>query len=182
MTGWRRSAVARLMAWVAVVAANLAAARALPEDENRALLAGVAPMGLALQAGLFLAIRRRGRLRAFWLGFVACALGSLATFAFATIRVPQVKYRSQPGGRLLIFSGPPWNGYHHLAFDSLNDWLMGLGVRQGTDRLFVAEVVIYSLPQLLIGLAGGVAGLLLRWAWLRSIRPGSSLPGAAPPG
>jgi hypothetical protein len=81
---WRfRLTVGSMMVFVVVASLNLAAARAL-FAQSLLLFAAEAPVGLAMQFGLYRLIRSRGRSRRFWDGFVVvgfiamlCSYGGL---------------------------------------------------------------------------------------------------------
>ena len=82
----RRVTIASWMYLVAIVALDLAVAHAVYLFEAWRF-AGIAPIAIALELGLFFLIRSRGRLRpyAFWAGFEIGGLLGIASFLFANV-------------------------------------------------------------------------------------------------
>jgi hypothetical protein len=132
---------------VAIVSVDLAAARVL-YAYHRSLLPGVVLSGLSIQWGIFQLILGRPRLRLFWAGFVgAGALGC------ASLLLPESRYWTT------------WYGYFLFAGDFL-ELVPGLAQAVKSDRrasLLIFTVVV-SLPQLLMGLAGGLLVQLSTWS------------------
>ena len=83
-----RNSIVSLMYVVGIVALNLTLGRFIFEGEPWRL-AGLAPIAVMIQLGLFCLIRARGRVRryAFWAGFEAGGL--LGFWSFLYTRVPE---------------------------------------------------------------------------------------------
>lgn len=141
-----RMSLAGLMIVVAVIALNVAAVRAALSSENRSILLlpyQCAPMALATQAGLYFAALARHRRRLFWLGFTASGIAaalSLVTWFPGTANL--------------------WRSYFL--------WVEGLYVRSPEVSRFVAghrglhsvvSLLIYSVPQFVVAVAGGFLGV-----------------------
>ena len=153
----RRNTIAALMLVVIIVALNLAAARAIYMFEPWRL-AGVGPISLAIQAGLFYLIRSRGRPRqyAFWAGFEAGSI--LGLWSFLYVLVPD------------SIVGSIWDAYA-AVIDEFLRVNFGLPVlnRNPLDPVFLAAVAVFAfLPQVLMGLGAG--GLALSFTWSRRSR------------
>jgi hypothetical protein len=150
----RRNTIRSLMLVVVIVSFNLAVARALEPWR----LAGVGPISLAIEVGLFCLIRARGRPRkyAFWAGFEAGSVFGLWSFLY--VRVPD------------SIVGSVWDAYAA----TVNEFLRvnyGLPVldRSPFDPVLLAAIVVFAfLPQLLMGLGAG--GLALSFTWSRRSR------------
>lgn len=176
-----RFSVAKLMAVVSLVAVNLAAARALI-SYDLFLLTGIALPLLTLQVGLHRVICRRGRVRPFWAGFIACGLGAIMSFYWALAFPNGVGRYVDPGTGRVVELIPPgslawtlWSYYDEFVKSCIERLPDALQIDlDGVD--VVSEVMsslIWSLPQLLLALAGGLlVALAVR-------RPGktSALPG-----
>ncbi len=77
-----RITVFKVVAWLVLLAVNLAVARGLfVYDET--LLYGLALMGLSLQVAVYRLFRFRGLTRAFWKGYVAFGLAASASLVWA---------------------------------------------------------------------------------------------------
>jgi hypothetical protein len=147
-----RLTLARLMAVVGVIAVDLAAARALYlRDVELAL--GLALMGLASQFAFLRAIRRRGRARAFWLGFATTGYAAMALFTWGSCFQDSVvfgwwlSYTLYADGVLaLIPSAPRFYGGG------------GNGV-----AIEIAAAFVWFIPQLLTAMVGGLSAALVTW-------------------
>jgi hypothetical protein len=140
--------IAWLMAVVAMIAIYTSSVRAL-HAYNADLAQGLALTGLALQIGVFRSIRSRGRVRSFWVGFVASASATMLTFAWG-IACPDSAL-----SQMLIFYTKYANRYVNYVthvWDFYNR-------TQVYPVLVVALAVIWSVPQLFLAL---VVGLLAR--------------------
>ena len=142
-----------LMIGVAVVALNLAVLRALYSTRRLNLLVGGLVFWTALQVCGAIALRRRGRARAYWLGLVVGgAIGSLLLIAA----------RSLPGS----FLWAAWRSYlvaaDRLLFnDRTVDIIIGI---IGTRWLELADVLAFTaiefFPLVLAAWAGGLSARL----------------------
>jgi hypothetical protein len=141
-----RITLARLMAFVAVVAVQLAAlAVALRYDESELTL-GLAPTGFACEIGLLWAVLSGGWLRAFWTGFVVFGCAMMATFVWAECFTESA-------------ANEAWASYAEFAWGVISgtappqQWLFA-----GGD---VGTAEVLSLPQLAAACAGGVFASLV---------------------
>ncbi len=149
----RRTTIASLMKLVAIVALNLCIGQMIFWYEPWRL-AGIGPIAVAIQVGLFFLLRSRGRPRpyAFWVGFEMGGLLGLSSFLY--LRVPD------------SVVGAIWDDYAEFIDDLLSVHL-GLSVlnRGPFDpTLLIAVAVFASLPQMLMAIAGGSTGLFLGWS------------------
>jgi hypothetical protein len=156
-----RVKIITLMTVVGVVALNLAVGRALYAYDIE-ILGGSVLIGLSLQMGLIRLIRRRGRARAFWAGFVAT--GSLAFLTFLLAMLAQ-----GPGAYETVWYRV-WSEY----IDVTQEWLTylpgGAAIQAMTQHqntakaaLIVMSMLIFSVPQLLIALSGGLLAIAVFW-------------------
>jgi len=134
-----RITLARLMVVVGVIALETAGFRALYQRTEELAL-GLALTGLASQIGLFCAVRGSGRSRAFWSGFAVIGAVMMATFAWGI---------SVPGSGMYHI----WSSYTGYADDALSS-LFPYEPRWLPQD--VAPSVIWSLPQLLAAMIGGL--------------------------
>jgi hypothetical protein len=151
-----RVKIITLMTVVGVVALNLAVARALYAYDTEALYGSVL-IGLSLQIGLVRLIRRRGRVRAFWTGFVTA--GSLAFLTFLLAE--------RPGAYETLWYRA-WSEYTDVAEDCLlylpgSAAIRGMSQQQSTAEaaLIVLASLIFFPPQLLIALSGGLLAIVV---------------------
>jgi hypothetical protein len=149
----RRKSIASFMKLVAIVALNLGIGRMIFLFEPWRL-AGIAPMAVVIQFGLFFLVRSSGRPRryAFWLGFETGGLLGIWSFLYA--RVPDSAV------------GACWEEYAAFINDLLRVHL-GLSVfdRGPADPALLIVVAVFgSLPQMLMAIAGGLLGLSLGWS------------------
>jgi hypothetical protein len=147
-----------LMIVVGVAAVDLALGRAI-HAYHRGLLPGIALSGMILQLGLFRLIRGKGMVRAFWAGYVVG--GALAITSLLI-----------PGSRF-------WTGWY-TYFLIVGDCLRILPevsrlVRTDPPVFVVTFALIVLLPQLLLGLAGGLLALFVAWV-AKDADPPPSLP------
>jgi hypothetical protein len=153
----RRNRLSGLLLLVAVLAVNLAVARPAfqgkgPEaDEARELVSLFGPMTLALQLGLWRALRGRRKARPFWAAFVAGGLLAVGWLAVAILtRAPALL--------------APINAYEALPKALLYDVLLGGSAASkhyllARPALRLAYVSGYLFaPQLALALAAGLAG------------------------
>lgn len=139
-----RVSLASLMVVVVVIAIELTAVRALSTYLVRLAFVPVLS-GLVLQVGLIKLARRRGRERMFWAGFIGAV--SLALISC-------VWEESAPNSRTPW--GSPWLGY----MSAVDRFLPALSIRtdpRGWPVMLVAtNAPVLFLPQLLVGVAGGI--------------------------
>jgi hypothetical protein len=140
-----RLSIAKVMAVVATIAINMATLRTLHAyDED--LDQGVALTGFALQFGVFQSIRRRGRGRTFWIGFVA--LGSAAMMSFAwcvtfhgsTMFLLWSEY-TRYSNKYLNLLTHVWDFYNRTRIDVV---------------CVITQAIAWSVPQLIIASIGGL--------------------------
>src|SRR4051794_13565975 len=159
-----RMSIATLMVLVAVVAADLVIARALLAL-NRYLLIGAAPAVLALQLGIIRVIRRRGRSRMFWAGFLACGSVATTSFVWGMVSAPvsRAAVAPRPGVFVVRHEAPGsamwplWHRYFELAVracDPLPYSREFLGV--GGEMPAATLAAMCSLPQFILAVAGGM--------------------------
>ncbi len=148
-----RTSIAWWMKAVVLVALNLAAGRMLLVSEPWRL-AGMGPIALAIQAGLFFLIRARGHPRryAFWTGFEAGAL--LGFWSFLYVRVPD------------SWVGSLWDAYAEYIDELLRvQFALPVLSRGPFDPVLLAVITIFAfLPQLLLGFVAGLLALALAWS------------------
>ena len=149
----RRMSIASLMKLVAIVALNLCIGQMIFWYEPWRL-AGIGPIAMAIQLGLFFLVRSRGRPRhySFWVGFEMGGFLGLVSFLYA--RVPD------------SVVGAVWDDYAEFIDDLLSVHL-GLSVlKRGPfdPTLLIAVAIFASLPQMLMAIAGGLTGLFLGWS------------------
>jgi hypothetical protein len=162
--------IKHLMAGVGIVALNLAAARGICgsmfktiPDFPPYLLAGITPTAVALQFALFRLFRTRGRARAFWIGFVLAGSMAITSFVWAQL-FPRMRLLL-PTGAIVNDEGSSmaaiWTAYEEFV----EDGLIHLGRVPHIDpddpvaKIFVFGL-LWTLPQWLIGIAGGLVALL----------------------
>ncbi len=133
----RRHSLAWAMAVIAVVAANLAALRAvLPRIPNP----GLVIMVLVLDVGIFRMASQRGAARMFWLGFEVAGWAYVITIE--------------------VLGETAWRMARSLFEGYVLRRLIGLPFEMNRFMLFAGSL------QLLISLAIAlVVGILTRWAW-----------------
>jgi hypothetical protein len=153
-----RVKIITLMTVVGVVALNLAVGRALYAYDIE-ILGGSVLIGLSLQMGLIGLIRRRGRARAFWAGFVVA--GSLAFLTFLLAE--------RPGAYETVWYRV-WSEYIDIAQECLMYWPGGAAIRAMTQHqnsakaaIFVVSMLMFAVPQLLIALSGGLLAVAVFW-------------------
>jgi hypothetical protein len=177
-----RVSIAGVMLVVAIAALDIAVARAVlmanPQAvawaafmPNPIVVTGGALPCIALQWAAFSVIRGRGRARAFWLGFLA--FGSVITAAFLwAMLFPRIyavararTFVKAPGSVLF----PLWMSYDRLVWDRIGRLLFDFNTSPATFVATAARVVfqalVWSTPQLLVALIGG----LIAW-WLFGVR------------
>jgi len=163
------------MTIVGIVALNLAAARALTDD-NHEVLGGVAPMAVMLQVGIFSVIRNQGRVRGYWVGFLVFGTMGMTSFLWAALFCPSDSVSIDPRTAKAIVTtspGPPtwvlWTRYGRFAFKMLeslpnSDFIVGDGGdSHGHDGIPLAtKAVVLSLPQMVLAVAGGLCFSLIK--------------------
>jgi hypothetical protein len=161
-----RLSITTLMVVVAIIALDIAALRAL-FAHNPMLPIGLCLIGIALHVGLFQLARSRDKARAFWTGFIACGLVSAMSFAWGML-FPRFVDLARTGAPLRTPSsamGQLWMLYaEHVAIglDSLPFLSRFLRrMRPGSITNWGLLAVIWSLPQFLVALIGGVLARLL---------------------
>ena len=152
-----RLSIAMVMVAVAVVAINLAIARTL-SIFNPVLPVSVALTGLALQAGGFILTRSRGRIRTFWIGFLTFGLMAMVSVIWAMVFAPNVGISLDPStGKVVKLTVPGllmwtwWSAYFESVFTHLAGHL-----HFKIEPLGIAAALIWSLPQFLIAVMGGL--------------------------
>jgi len=143
-----RFRIRRLMVVIALIAVNLAVLRALFVTRRVDLLIGGSIVWVAFEVGVLRALRRPGRQRRFWLGYLG--FGALATLSFlVAVWFPE----SWPAS--------VWKGYLLRSNDLLEQLIMGSAQRYGYslahELLFVVGFALqWVLPLVLVAVAGGV--------------------------
>jgi hypothetical protein len=179
--GFPHRSVATLMVVVAVVAVNLGIARVV-FAYNPVLLEGVVLSGLALQAGGLLLARSRGRIRAFWIGFLAFGSMAMATVVWAMVFAPNVGIAHDPiTGNEIIINVPGslmwtlWSGYFRYVLTYVAGHL-----DVDPEPVGVITALIWSLPQFLVAVVGGLLCRLVagrrQWRPARSSSMGDDKP------
>jgi hypothetical protein len=140
-----RLSIAKVMAVVAIFAINMAALRYLHSyDED--LDQGIALAGFALQFGVFQSIRNCGRVRTFWLGFVALDSAAMISFAWC------VTYHNST--MFLLWS--EYTRYANKYANSTTHIWDFYNRTQIEPVCVIAQAVIWSVPQLIIAFFGGL--------------------------
>jgi len=161
-----RVTLSTMVVLVAVVAVNLAVARALYEQVGEDLQ-GFFPMGLALQLGAFRLHRTRDT---FWAGFMAFGFLTAGSLVLAL-----VSERLGPFQAMQAFMSA-WNSYAETA-DSLLRYFTGAYWTKVRDNPVVVSAV-FNVPQFALALVGG---LLARWFLTRPAPEGPTAPGDVQP-
>ena len=137
--------IASAMAVVAIIAINIATLRTLHSYDEE-LAQGVALTGFALQFGVFQSIRSRGRVRTFWIGFVALGWATMMTFVWC------VAFSGSTMSLLWIVYTKHTNKYLNLVthvWDFYNSTRI-------YPVLVITLAIVWSVPQLIIALFGGL--------------------------
>jgi len=129
--------LAGAMTFVAVVALNLGAVRALYDGADDHLLFDALPTANVLAAVAFAGFRRR-RLRSFAIGFVLA--GAMSLFAY------QVWLEKYPWN-VIRYLGPPFGALEHLVETAFPD--------SRVVSLFVLAGVAFAVPHLIVAIAAG---------------------------
>jgi hypothetical protein len=165
------------MAFVVIIAVNLAIGRALLEYDGF-ILAGIAPSALALQFALVRLIRGRRLSRAFWSGFIAGLLVVATLFLWGMYQgrlsrsrfdpeLGQTIVRWRPGTPLW----PGWPAYRSYAYQIILRLPHGPDILNSYDATSLSIVaVVFFLPQLLAATAGGLLALFIAWVFQMAIR------------
>lgn len=127
-----RFTITRMIILIGVLAVNLAAGRTL-YSERPDLLLGIAFSGVAIQFGLFLAIRGRGRKRAFWLGFVLSDAVALASFIGGELHPYFPKLGPDAPMVPGMSGGCPMYGIWHAYIDLVTERLPSLEIGREID-------------------------------------------------
>lgn len=173
----RRSSLGQLMVLVGILAADLAVCRyfVAPTEsfaQNLARWVPVVPMGVVVQAALFVALTASGRVRAFGAGFAAggmlalgFAFGALVdppreTYTFsASGIVPLSTYRGAPTTRLIYW-------YEGAVFQWLEDMNYPYLFPVTRPLCLLTHAAVSALPQLLLALAAAQVGhASYRWLY-----------------
>lgn len=172
------STIGGAMAVVAVIAANLAAARAL-DGRNREILVGIALAAVALQAAAVLTLRGHDQRRAFFIAFIVGGLAMMASFAWAMLHPTNYGIRR---GTLITTPGSPlydaWIGYARFASEYAVMpliSLLGVDPEAAKTSLLATRAVIWSIPQLAIAFIFGLIA-----ARIGKARPPSEIAGPHP--
>lgn len=170
-----RLSIARLMLVIAIIAINIAAARAILPDHIE-ILVGVALMWLGLQIALVRMFDQRGERQAFWAGFLVFGFLAISSYVWAMM-FPSTLLVT-PGGPVIETPGSPvypiWNGYLGL----LISFLEGM-VGRGADKVAVLAlglilmIVWIALPQGVTAISGGFLFRRIFRLWLKRIQGGS---------
>jgi hypothetical protein len=159
----------KLSVFVALVAVNLAAGRALYAYTYST--SDIAPMVLALQVAAYRLFRVRGPATAFWTGFMACGLAVLASFIWAGEYWVHGTWIDDPASQA---NARAWG----LYFRPVNLFIDGVGL---DPKVFAPGNELYrnllfactsAPPQFLIAISGGLAArTVARWRGRRHGRP-----------
>jgi hypothetical protein len=169
-----RLSIAKLMIVVAAIAINFGIARML-FAYHPLVPVGVALIGIALQFAVLILMYGRGRDRAFWAGFLAFGLMAMISFFWGMVAAPNMGIDIATGGTIKVVSTAPgsflytmWSRYGMFVGDFLDEQF-GLDV----DYLGMTAALIWSVPQLLLALVGGLLAHLIagRQHKARVIRP-----------
>jgi hypothetical protein len=157
-----RVSVGKLMVAIGLIAINAGAFRAL-SVRNLEVAIGMVLMVLALQVGLWFAIRRPTRSRGFWIGFVAVGVVGPLTFLWTIVATTPGPFRLPA---------------LYLEY-SINLMLLPAQrhLRPFRDNLFVNGAsfgLISFLAQMPLALVGGLLGSAIRPS-LRLLGPRSSV-------
>jgi hypothetical protein len=163
-----RFSIASLMAVVLCVAVNIAALRwllSLPP----VWLAGLLLTVPLLEVGVWRLVRRNGRARAFWAGFVACGMAATSTFAWAMLTIPTIGLNGKTRVYFVEYPGSwiwsVWENYASHTSRALGPLLESVGVYPGMPIVpWVLGVLLWSLPQCAAALGGGILAQGL-FAW-----------------
>lgn len=156
--------IAGMMAVVLIAAVNVAVARALL-GYNAEILIGIALSGLTLQAAIF-RLTRRGSNRVFWAGFVSFGMLAAASFIWGMILPRGLVAVASPGQapRLINVSWASawWLGYARSVGEILEPWLGHVSLLVDPDGIasVVIRSLVWSAPQLLAALVGGLCALV----------------------
>ncbi len=152
-----RLSIAKGMFSVAVVAVNLAIARALYAS-SPFLFVSIALPALILEAGGFIVTQTRGPIRIFSTGFVASGFSSLSSVVWAFVFAPSLGIALDPNtGKMITLKIPGsllwtfWSTY----FESTGAFVAGQ-LHFVIDSLGFTAALIWALPQLLVAMAGGL--------------------------
>jgi hypothetical protein len=158
--------IAKLMLLVAIIAANLAVGRVLGAY-HLVLPVAIALTGLALQAGALALFRSRGRRRAFLVGFLVFGSVAMISVIWALVFTPNVDITQDPStGKMITIEIPGsrmwtiWSSYVEFV-----DACLAGRLQINLDPLGILVAVIWSLPQLLIALTGGLFAVLIAGRW-----------------
>jgi hypothetical protein len=165
-----RISIAKLILLVAIIAANLAVGRVLGAY-HLVLPIAIALTGLAVQAGAFALIHSRGRRRAFLAGFLVFGSMAMISVIWALVFAPNVSIAQDPStGKMIAIEIPGslmwtiWSGYVELV-----DACLAGHPQIHVDPLGILVAVIWSLPQFLIALTGGLLAMLIAGRWGNAI-------------
>jgi hypothetical protein len=157
-----RISIAKLMLLVAIIAANIAIGRVLAAY-HPILPVAIALIGLALQAGAIALIRSRGRRRAFLAGFLGFGSMAMISVLWALVFVSNVGIAQDPlTGKMITMKVPGslmwtiWSGYVEFV-----DACLAGPLQINLDPLGILVAVIWSLPQFVIALTGGLLAVLI---------------------
>lgn len=162
-----RHSIAGAMALVAVIAVNIGAGRALHAADSELLLA-IAPCALVSQAALYLLWVGLGRprRRAFWIGFAAADLAAMATLIWAMTGPDFISISAagrlprSPGVRVYF----AWYQYMQFTYSHVVLPLLllaGVDLSTSPSILRWSRIAIWTLPQLLIALGGGLLAVVI---------------------
>lgn len=138
--GQFRFTIARWMVMVAVLAANAGLVRACVIDEmfHAAFL-----MFIALQVGLWCALRSRGGVRRFWLGFEVSGVASVLALFYCEV------FPFSPLNHLIM-------RYTHIAFNLVQFYLPTQVDDVVMDHQDWFLIVVYFLPEFVAAVLGGL--------------------------
>ena len=173
----RQPSIAKLLILVAVVAINLAAGRAVyDQDPEIGTFGGVTPAIFAMSTAFLLYIHRRGRAqsRAFLAGFLAFSLLALGFYIHSMLYPPTFRSigRVWPGSEMTYPGSPAWHAWDRYGTVPMQFVRPYHG--DPTDMRvssIIFRAAVHYLPQGLFGLFGGLAGWLVVWSFRRRSRP-----------
>jgi hypothetical protein len=165
----RRAAVTqftlrRVMAAVAIVALNAAAARSLNALDPK-LPIGIAIMAIVCQCIMLRSAHKLRRLnqplRPFWIGFVCFGLLGVLSFIWGSSLPPVLMAVATPGRQPRYLNISPlnafWMQYSDLALDPCAAWLSRLGglADERGVLAYILAAIIWAAPQFAAAAAGG---------------------------
>ena len=170
-----RLSIAGLMLGVVIVALNLAVGRYLFGYQSE-ILVGIALGAITLQVAIIQLIRRRGRDRAFWVGFLVLGSLVMASFIWAMCFSEILGFHPDGRGGFTLIRTPGsllytlWNGYSRFVYERIIEtYLIDFRANEqfyrdsmmGRVLLTMIRALAWFIPQLLIAVIGGVVARLI---------------------